>query len=446
MAGAPETDRIDVNALIDKAKFGMRQITVTAVCLLAMLMEGYDTYSVSYVGPEISKLWGIPSGELGVLLSAVLVGASLGYLVGGMLADRLGRRLLIIYGTLAFGVITLLSTLAGGSDSFIVWRFLTGLALGIALPNIVALSAEYAPARHRAISVVVLYAGSGVGATIGGFVSARLVPIFDWKIVFYVGGVLPLLLAAVMLKTLPESVRFLALKNGSDGRIRALLSRITDVSRLSPTATFFLKGEQLAKRPMAELFKGGRATATLLVWLTLTMDGGVLVIIAFWLPSLLVDAGQTQIIAIEITTFIAAGGTFGAPIIGFLMDRFGPYRVLIPAHFAALILIVTIVSTLDSPSFLLALAYGVAINGGISGLHGLIASIYPTSIRGTGVGWAVAIGRVTGIAAPILIGFLRDAGFAPTTNLYGCGLLIAIAMGSLFFLSRNPFGRPHRAD
>ena len=446
MAGIPETDRIDVNALIDNAKFGTRQITVTGICLLAMLMEGYDTYSVSYVGPEISRLWGIPSGELGILLSAVLVGAALGYVLGGMLADRFGRRLLVIYGTLAFGVITLLSTLAGGSDSFIVWRFLTGLALGLALPNIVALSAEYAPARHRAISVVILYAGSGIGATIGGFIAARLVPEFGWEIVFYVGGAIPLLLAAMMLKTLPESVRFLALKGGNEARIRPLLARITDVSGLSPTAKFFLKGEHMAKLPMTELFRGGRAAATLLIWLTLTMDGGVLVIIAFWLPSLLVDAGQTQTTAIELTTFIAAGGTFGAPVIGFLMDRFGPYRVVIPTHFLAVVLIVTMVSTLDSPSFLLALAYGIAMNGGLSGLHGLVASIYPTSMRGTGVGWAVAIGRVTGIGAPIIIGFLRDAGFAPTTNLYGCGLLIAIAMGSLFFLSRNSFGRPHRAD
>jgi len=445
MAGAPDAERIDVNALIDNSTLGWRQIAVTGLCLLAMIMEGYDTYSVSYVGPEISRLWGVPSAELGVLLSAVLVGAALGYLVGGTLADRVGRRILIIIGTIAFGVITLLSTTATGSDSFIVWRFATGLALGIALPNIISLSAEYAPARHRALSVVILYAGVGIGATVGGFVAGQLVPALGWKVVFYVGGVIPLGLGILMIWRLPESVRFLALRNGHDPRIRTLLGPITDVGRLSPTAPFVLEGEHMAKLPISELFKHGRATTTLLLWLTLMMDGGVVVIMAFWLPSLLVDAGHLQTTAIEVTTAIAAGGTFGAPVIGFLMDRFGPYRLLIPVHILAVILIVTVVQTLSTPSLLLAISYGVAMNGGISGLHGLIASVYPTSIRGTGVGWAVAIGRITGIGAPIIIGFLRAAGLAPTTNLYGCGILIATAAISLFFLSRTAFGHPARA-
>lgn len=445
MAGTAETDRIDVNALIDNSKLGPRQIIVTTVCLLAMIMEGYDTYSVSYVSPEISRLWGIPSSELGVLLSAVLAGAAVGYLVGGMLADRLGRRLLILAGTFSFGLLTLGSTLATGPEGFAVMRFLTGIALGVAFPNIISLSVEYSPLRHRALSVVVLYAGSGVGATISGFVAGKLAPELGWKIVLYVGGGIPLLLAVLMLAMLPESIRFLALREGNEARIRALLSRITDISHLGPSTTFFLKGERLTKLPVAELFTNGRAAATLLIWLTLTMDGGVLVITAFWLPSLLVDAGQPQSLAIEITTMMALGGTFSAPVIGLLMDRFGAYRVLVPMHAAGIILIVTVVLTISNPSLLLALLYGIAMNGGISGLQGLIASVYPTSIRGTGIGWAVAVGRVTGIAAPILIGILREAGFPPTTNLYGGALLIAVALTSLVALSRNPFGRPHRA-
>ncbi len=444
MSGTPESDRVDVNALIDKSKWGPRQVTITGVCLLAMIMEGYDTYSVSYVGPELSRLWGIPSTSLGVLLSAVLVGAAVGYLIGGMLADRFGRRLLIIWGTLAFGVVTLLSTLSTGADSLIIWRFITGLALGTALPNIVSLSAEYAPARHRAFAVVVLFAGAGVGATIGGFVASWLVPVMGWKIVFYVGGAIPLILAVLMFAVLPESIRFLALREGNDARIRDLLGRITDIGGLSPDAKFFLKGEHLAKMPVTELFKDGRATMTLLLWLALTMDGGVLVITIFWLPSLLVDSGQPQSMAIKMTTIIAMGGTFGAPVIGFLMDRIGLFRVLIPAHIMGFFLTFVIVWTLDSPNMLLALAYGVAMNGGISGFQGLVASLYPTSIRATGVGWCVAIGRVTGFVAPAIVGVLRDAGVPPTANLYACGGLTAITIVTLTVLSRTRFARAAR--
>ena len=446
MAGAQQTDRVDVNAIIDNTTLGARQIGVIAICLFAMIMEGYDTYSVSYVGPQLSQLWDIPSEKLGFLLSAVLIGAATGYLIGGTLADKVGRRNLILIGTAGFGVTTLLTATATNTDIFIVWRVVTGIALGITLPNIVSLSAEYAPARHRALSVVILYAGAGVGASIGGVVAGKLVPLFDWRMVFYVGGVIPLALAGLMIVVLPESIRFLALRDGNESRIRALLSRITDISRIPADATFCLKGERPAKIPVGELFRHGRAPATLLIWLTLTADGGVLVIIAFWLPSLLVDAGQSQAMAIEMTTMTAMGGIFGAPVIGWLMDRLGPYRVLLPVHVLAVLLILSIVWTLNAPSLILGLIYGAAMNGGVSGLNGLIASIYPTSIRGTGVGWAVAVGRVTGIAAPTIIGFVRAAHFAPTTNLYGCSILIAVAMVSLYFLSRHRYGQPVRAD
>jgi MFS transporter, AAHS family, 4-hydroxybenzoate transporter len=442
MVEAPQPDRVDVNALIDNALLGPRQIGVTAICLLAMITEGYDTYSVSYVGPQIAQLWEIPSEKLGFLLSAVLIGAAVGYLIGGALADRIGRRVPIIIGAVCYGVLSLLTATSGSADIFIVWRFLTGVALGFALPNIVSLSAEYAPARHRSLSVVILYAGAGVGASLGGLIAGALVPLFDWRMVFYLGGIVPLALAALMIFVLPESIRFLALRDGTEARIRPLLSRVTDIGRIPSDARFFLKGERLSRLPVGELFKHGRAAATLLVWLTLTADGGVVVIIAFWLPSLLVDAGQTQAHAIEMTTMTAMGGIFGAPAIGWMMDRFGPYRVLIPAHLLAVLLILVMVWTLDTPSLALGLVYGMAMNGGISGLQGLIASVYPTSIRGTGVGWAVAVGRVTGIAAPTIIGFSRAADFAPKTNLYGCGILIAIAVAALYFLSRNRYGRP----
>ncbi len=446
MAAAGDADRVDINAIIDNSRLGGRQILVTTLCLLAMILEGYDIYGVSYVGPALSALWGIPSERLGVLLSAVLVGAALGYLFGGSLADRIGRRLLVLIGTGLFGAVVLLSTTSTNAEVFIFWRFATGLALGIVVPNIISLSAEYAPARHRSLSVVILYAGVGIGASTAGFVAGQLVPSHGWQIVFYIGGAIPMVLAAIMTVSLPESIRFLALRDGNEAKIRVLLAHITDVSAIAPDAKFFLKGETLKRVPLGELFTGGRAGATLLLWLTLTMTGGVVVIIAFWLPSLLVDAGQTQAAAIKMTTAAATGGIFGAPIIGLLMDRVGPYRVLIPVHLLAILFLIVMVQMLGAPSLVVGFLYGAAMNGGISGMYGLVASIYPTSIRGTGVGWAVAIGRVTAIAAPIIIGFVRAAGFAPTTNLYGCGILIAIAVVALLVLSGNRHGRPYKPE
>src|SRR5580658_1109214 len=248
-ASAVRRPTVDIGALIDVARFGPVQITVCVLALLCMTFEGYDTYAVSYIGPTLLSLWHLSTATLGVIFTAGTVGSALGYLAIGPLADRLGRRVPVIVGTAAFGAASILSTSAAGSTTFIVWRILVGLALGAVLPNIVAIAAEVTPARRRSLVVVVLYSGFAIGSALAGLIAGRLMPAFGWASVLWVGGAVPLVLSLAMWRWLPESPRFMTLRDPRDPRLPTLLRRLAGDFAVPAGALFTLPGERLRGQP-----------------------------------------------------------------------------------------------------------------------------------------------------------------------------------------------------
>ena len=193
-------------------------------CAAVLFVDGFDTQAIGYVAPALAREWGLARGALGPVFSASLFGLMLGALILGPLADRVGRRRIIISSTAAFGLGTLATLFAEGPTSLLVIRFLTGLGLGGAMPNAVAMTAEFSPHRRRATMVMVMFCGFSIGAALGGLLAAAMIPAFGWHSVFLVGGVAPLLLCPVLLRRLPESVRFLALSGRSNGRIAGVLA------------------------------------------------------------------------------------------------------------------------------------------------------------------------------------------------------------------------------
>ena len=431
---------VDIGPLIDAARFGPVQISVFVLALLCMTFEGYDTYAVSYIGPTLLTLWHLSTATLGVIFTAGTVGSALGYLAIGPLADRLGRRIPVIVGTAAFGAASILSTSATGSTAFIVWRVLVGLALGAVLPNIVAIAAEVTPARRRSLVIVVLYSGFAIGSALAGLIAGRLMPAFGWASVLWVGGAVPLLLALAMWQWLPESPRFLTLRDARDPRLPALLGRLLADTPLPPWAQFTLPGEHLRRQPIRDLFGEGRVLSTLLIWLVLSMDVTTIGALVFWIPTLLNTAGRSAAQGINFSVVLLLGGIIGAFIIGWCMDRFGTYRILIPAHLCATVFIVSFALLVKSSPVAVAFLIGLTLNGGTSGSQGLLARLYPTALRTTGVGWASAVSRLIGVAQPLLLGLMLAAHWTPTTTLLVCSVPTVISMLALGLLSRDRFG------
>jgi AAHS family 4-hydroxybenzoate transporter-like MFS transporter len=436
----PAQPRVDIGPLIDRARFGPLQVTVFVLSLLCMTFEGYDTYAISYIGPTLLRLWHLSTTTLGVIFAIGTVGSALGYLAIGPLADRIGRRIPVIAGTAAFGAASILSTSAAQSATFIAWRLLVGLGLGAVLPNIVAIAAELTPARRRSLVIVVLYSGFAIGSALAGLIAGRLMPAFGWVSVLWVGGAVPLALALAMWRWLPESPRFITLRDPADPRLPGLLRRLLGASAPPATARFTLQGEQLRRQPIRDLFSDGRAPSTLMIWLVLSMDVTTIGALVYWIPTLLNATGQSAAAGINFSVVLLIGGIIGAFIIGWCMDRFGTYRILIPAHLCATLFIGSFALLVKTSPVAVALLIGLTLNGGTSGSQGLLARLYPTALRTTGVGWASAVSRLIGSAQPLLLGVMLAAHWTPATTLWVCSMPTIVSMLALSVLSRDRFG------
>src|ERR1700694_3664923 len=218
-ARVSDVSPVDVAEFIDAQPVGGFQIRLLLTCAAVLFLDGFDTTAIGYVAPVLAREWGLGKGALGPVFSAGLFGLMIGALIFGPLADRVGRKKIIIFSTLAFGVGTLATAFISDVNTLLAIRFLTGLGLGGAMPNAIAMTSEFSPHRRRATMVMVMFCGFSIGAALGGLLAAALIPQFGWRSVFIVGGVAPLLLVPILALWLPESVRFLALTGRAHERV-----------------------------------------------------------------------------------------------------------------------------------------------------------------------------------------------------------------------------------
>src|SRR5215469_15264846 len=306
--------RLDIQEVLDRQPLHSFHLGLGVLCALAVLMDGFDAQAMGFVAPSLLQQWRISRVALSPILSSGLVGMLVGALLFGPLGDRLGRKRILVFCTLWFGIGSLLTARVNSVEPMLWLRLVTGFGLGGAMPNATALTSEYMPRRLRATGVMLMFFGFSMGAAIGGFAAAGLISRYGWQAVFVLGGLLPLVTAIALLIALPESIRFLLLKGGEEQRVASLLRQV------APDAPAAASCARVEKRqagfPVSELFTERRAGTTLLLWVIFFMSLLDLYFLNSWLPTVIHDAGVPLGQAITITALFQVGGAAAAIVLG----------------------------------------------------------------------------------------------------------------------------------
>jgi len=397
------TTVLDLASVIDARPLSRFQVWILVLIGCSVTMDGFDLQAMGFVAPALMRAWEIDLPALGPIFGAGLFGMLVGSLGLSVLADRFGRRPVLIGATMIFGSCMLATAMTRSVPEMIVLRLLTGLGIGGVMANAVALATEYSPKRRRASLLMLISCGFTGGAILGGVVSAALIPLSGWQSVFVVGGLLPLAIAVAMYRYLPESLSFLAARSQHRDRLEHWLHHIAPDIRLDHKTPLALPEHSPAGVRVAELLQGGRAPVSLLLWSVSFANLLNLFFLANWLPTLSATMGYSPSAAVLAGTTLQLGGFVGAIVMGPLIDRFGFYRVLVPAFLAAAVAIVVLGRPELPPPLLFGavLVTGAFIVGAQPAINVLAATLYPTALRATGVGWTLGVGRVGSIVGPV---------------------------------------------
>jgi len=400
--------RVDITSVVDGSRIGAYQIWVFTLCGLCLIMDGFDVQAIGYVAPAVIQEWGIPNADMGPVFSAGLLGLFLGSLLFSMLADVIGRRPVILGATLAFSTFTLLTARVDSVNELLVMRVLAGLGLGAILPNATALIGEFSPKAHRIKTMMIVTNGFTIGAMIGGFLSAWLIPAYGWRSVFVVGGVVPLIILVPMLVSLPESLQLLALRGANDRRIGKWLRRIDPSVPVDEGTRYVVQEERRRGVPIAHLFRDGRTAGTMLLWVVNFMNVLNAYFVSSWLPTVVRDSGYPTTTGVLVGTSVQVGGVLGTLVLGPIVQRVGFIPVLTACFTTAAINLAMIGQPGISLWLLFVVAFfaGVGIFAGQPGVNALAATFYPTDLRSTGIGTALGIGRFGAFIGPALGGEL----------------------------------------
>jgi AAHS family 4-hydroxybenzoate transporter-like MFS transporter len=401
--------------VIDERPLSRFQLWTIALCGIVVILDGFDTQCMGFLVPVVAEDRNIPLSAFGPVLAAALFGLMIAAMASGPIADRYGRRSVVIASVVVFAVFALLTARANTLRELILFRFLTGLGLGGAMPNAVALTAEYTPKRLQPVVVGAIFVGMPAGALIASQAASVLIPLWGWRSVFVVGGILPLLLAVVLIPLLPESVRFLSASGADPAKVTAIMRRIApDLAHVPVTATAS-RDEPRRGVPVKHLFTEGRAIGTLLLWVPFFMNLLILYFILSWLPALLRQSGMPATAGVRSVAMFSIGGIIGTLGQGTVMNALGARTVLLIEFLLCTLLIASLAFSASSFGALMiaTLALGVCVQGAQAGLNALAASFYPTAVRATGIGWALGIGRIGSIVGPSLGGVLLSLQWSP---------------------------------
>src|SRR5258706_11769314 len=392
----PDAKIVAVNGVIEGQKLGPFQIRLGALLLLAMFVDGFEAQAPGFAAPAIIKDWGVPRGAMGLVFGAGNLGLMLGAVMLGILGDRFGRKRTIVVGCLVLAIFSLLTMYATDLTTLRLLRIGSGIGVGGVLPSVIALGTEFSPKRVQATTIWTLLIGYQAGASSGALVSTFLFPLYGWQVMFLIGGILPLVIALLVLAFLPESVPCLALDSAARDRMASVLARIEPRLQIHRDTRLVVHEEKRRGFRLAHLFAEGRASFTLLLWAVYVANLMALQFLLTWLPTVLESATVPRGVAATATVLVPAGGIVGGLILSPYLDR-GSIRPVAVAFALGVPLVALIGSAGDSIPLLMLATFraGCAVIGGQTKLHAAAGKFYPTFIPAHRICWGPCAGRLS---------------------------------------------------
>jgi MFS transporter, AAHS family, 4-hydroxybenzoate transporter len=421
-----------IEHVLENQRLGSLQIRVAVICCLIQMCDGFDVNSVGWSVPLLTHAWHLAPSAFALAFLWSNIGVMAGALLAGPIGDRFGRKPLLMLSMLLFGIASLASATSTSLPFLAGTRFFTGVGIAGGFAGTVALTGDYTPQRLRAMIIMLTFTGAPLGGFVGGMVVSFLLHSgFGWASIYLLGGVFPLVLLAITALWLPESPRFLAARTHLAPRQQALLQRLA-IAPGQPHAV------DLARtNPIRMLFGEGYALQTSLLWIIFFCSLLNLFLFIFWLPEVLHLIGMTPAQSVFATSLYPLGGLLAVCYLGWAIDRFGTRRSL-AVNFACGIVFVSTIALVALPyAALLAvlLLSGMTVLGSQTGLNAACGKLYPARMRVSGYGFATGVGRLGGIAAAPLGGFLLSRGLPPTSIFLSACFFAAIAAAATAMLA-----------
>jgi AAHS family 4-hydroxybenzoate transporter-like MFS transporter len=431
---------VDLQAFLDRQPFSRGHLKVAVLAVLAMFIDGFDIFMLGKIAPAIAQGFGVTPAAMTLVFMMQQAGLAVGSFVVSPLSDLFGRKRLLVISFVIFGVLTIAAAYSRTILQLAILRGISGLFLAGVLPAALALVSEITPKRYRSTVTGLAMAGYSAGNA-GGASVAFLVPVYGWEAAFWVGGLLPLALVPILAIFMYESIAYRVARNPKDPAIAATLARIDPTLALRGDEVFVLsQARETGKASVFDVFRQGRARATVAIWLCCTLSMGNIALLAAWLPTFFQEMAGVPIQRFAVAIMVALiGGLAGMSSVGFLMDRIQPVRLVSAYYVGNAVALVTLSQVpFEHPLFIVVLAiFAFCQSGGQGGLNILMTQIYPPAMRSTGIGWAGGAGRIGGVFAPAFGGYALAASFSLQLTL-GFIALAPICVALLLILMLRP--------
>lgn len=442
---------VDVDAVLDRIRFRGLPLIVLICSAVVLALDGFDIQVIGFAAPALMGEFHVDRAALGPVLAASLVGMAIGGLGMGPIGDRVGRRAALLVSTLLFATGTLLGSTATSLETLALWRLLTGIGLGGAMPNVTALMAEFSPPRWRSLTVSAAIVGVPVGGMIGAAIAAEVIPAFGWRAIFQLGGILPLLWFAVLYFVVPESPRYLAARGGRGTQLAVLLNRIDEGRRYIGDETFVLgRNSTGASAPgVRALFSAGLLRDTLASWVIFGTNIFAVYAIFNWIPVVLTSLGLDLATAVRALLLFNLAGVIGSLTLSMLIPRRGSRWLLAGSAIGASASIgylawLTHVANANAaaPLPVVGLMIGIALAGCTTiaiqvGMFPVVAHVYPVEARASGVGWAIGLGRLGGIVSSFAGGWFMTRMGGESGFFVGVMLTLVLTLIGVLALRRH---------
>jgi len=424
---------------IDNSPMGGTQWSIVILATIINALDGYDILAMAFTANPVQKEFGLNGSQLGMLLSSGLVGMALGALIFGPVADKIGRRNVLLL-SLVLNIAGLaLSATAGSAIVLALWRVVTGLGIGGILACITVLVSEFSNNKHRGMAISIYAAGYGLGATFGGMGAGKLIPSMGWHSVFVAGAILSAIALVATFFILPESPDFLYQKQPANAQeqLRSIARRIGKQDTV--TDYELPAAHSLPRVHIKDLLATQMRSTSLKIWAAFFIIMFGFYFASSWTPKLLVEVGMSERQGIWGGIALTFGGTIGALLYGLLSTKFDNLRLLMTfIVLSAITLVVFIYATsLPTVALLAAVLVGMLMNGCISGMYTITPTSYPSHLRTSGMGTGLGIGRAGAILAPTVVGALLDAGWTPQ-HLY-TAVAVVVFLGTFVLIGLKPY-------